>query len=61
MSSVGEAPRGHNPTAFGPNAPQDEGKSSSTSTSSSSSSYEMILLPSRRKTKRKNPTIEATG
>jgi hypothetical protein len=40
MSSVGEAPRGHSPTAFGPDAPQDEGKSSSTSTSSSSSSSE---------------------
>jgi hypothetical protein len=37
MSSVGDAPRGHNPTAFGPDAPQDEGKSSSTSTRSSSS------------------------
>jgi hypothetical protein len=40
MSSVGDAPRGHSPTAFGPDAPQDEGKSSSTSTSSSSSSSE---------------------
>jgi hypothetical protein len=38
MSSVGDAPRGPSPTAFGPEAPQDEGKSSSTSTSSSSSS-----------------------
>jgi hypothetical protein len=27
MSSVGEAPRGHSPIAFGPDAPQDEGKS----------------------------------
>jgi hypothetical protein len=36
MSSVGDAPRGHSPTAFCPDAPQDEGKSSSTSTSSSS-------------------------
>jgi hypothetical protein len=40
MSSVGEAPRGHSPIAFGLDAPQDEGKSSSTSTSSSSSSSE---------------------
>jgi hypothetical protein len=40
VSSVGDTPRGHNPTAFGPEAPQDEGKSSSTSTSSSSSSSE---------------------
>jgi hypothetical protein len=40
VSSVGDAPRGHSPTAFGPDAPQDEGKSSSTSTSSSSSSFE---------------------
>jgi hypothetical protein len=40
VSSVGDAPRGHSPTAFGPDAPQDEGKSSSTSTSSSSSSSE---------------------
>jgi hypothetical protein len=40
VSSVGDATRGHNPTAFGPEAPQDEGKSSSTSTSSSSSSSE---------------------
>jgi hypothetical protein len=37
MSSVGDAPRGHNPTAFGLEAPQDEDKSSSTSSSSSSS------------------------
>jgi hypothetical protein len=40
VSSVGEAPRGHSSTAFGPEAPQDEGKSSSASTSSSSSSSE---------------------
>jgi hypothetical protein len=40
VSSVGDAPRGHSPTALGPEAPQDEGKSSSTSTSSSSSSSE---------------------
>jgi hypothetical protein len=40
VSFVGDAPRGHSPTAFGPEAPQDEGKSSSTSTSSSSSSSE---------------------
>jgi hypothetical protein len=40
VSSVGDAPRGHSPTAFGPEAPQDVGKSSSTSTSSSSSSSE---------------------
>jgi hypothetical protein len=40
MSSVGDAPRGRSPTAFGPDVPQDEGKSSSTSTSSSSSSSE---------------------
>jgi hypothetical protein len=40
MSSVGEAPRSHSPTAFGPDAPQVEGKSSFTSTSSSSSSSE---------------------
>jgi hypothetical protein len=40
VSSVGDAPRGHSPAAFGPKAPQDEGKSSSTSTSSSSSSSE---------------------
>jgi hypothetical protein len=40
VSSVGDAPRGHSPTAFGPDAPEDEGKSSSTSTSSSSSSSE---------------------
>jgi hypothetical protein len=38
VSSVGDAPRGHSPTAFGPDSPQDEGKSGSTSTSSSSSS-----------------------
>jgi hypothetical protein len=40
VSSVGDTPRGHSPTAFGPDAPQNEGKSSSTSTSSSSSSSE---------------------
>jgi hypothetical protein len=40
VSSVGDAPRGHSPTALGADAPQDEGKSSSTSTSSSSSSSE---------------------
>jgi hypothetical protein len=40
VSSVGDAPRGHSPAAFGPDAPQDEGKSSSTSTCSSSSSSE---------------------
>jgi hypothetical protein len=40
VSSVGDAPRGHSPTAFGPEAPQDEDKPSSTSTSSSSSSSE---------------------
>jgi hypothetical protein len=40
VSSVGDSPRGHSPTAFGLEAPQDEGKSSSTSTSSSSSSSE---------------------
>jgi hypothetical protein len=38
VSSVGDTPRGPSPTAFCPEAPQDEGKSSSTSTSSSSSS-----------------------
>jgi hypothetical protein len=38
VSSVGDAPRRPSPVAFGPEAPQDEGKSSSTSTSSSSSS-----------------------
>jgi hypothetical protein len=38
VSSVGDAPRGPSPAAFGPEAPQDEGKSSSTSTISSSSS-----------------------
>jgi hypothetical protein len=38
VSSVGDAPRGPSPAAFGPEAPQDEGKSSSSSTSSSSSS-----------------------
>jgi hypothetical protein len=38
VSSVGDAPRGPSPAAFGLEAPQDEGKSSSTSTSSSSSS-----------------------
>jgi hypothetical protein len=37
VSSVGDAPRGHTHTAFGPEAPQNKGKSSSTSTSSSSS------------------------
>jgi hypothetical protein len=40
VSSVGDAPRGHSPTTFGPEAPQDEDKPSSTSTSSSSSSSE---------------------
>jgi hypothetical protein len=40
VSSVGDTPRGHSPTAFGPEAPQDEDKPSSTSTSSSSSSSE---------------------
>jgi hypothetical protein len=40
VSSVGDAPHGHSPTAFGPEAPQDEDKPSSTSTSSSSSSSE---------------------
>jgi hypothetical protein len=38
MSSVGDAPRGPSPVAFGPEALQDEEKSSSTSSSSSSSS-----------------------
>jgi hypothetical protein len=40
VSSVGEAPRGRSPAAFGAEAPRDEGKSSSASTSSSSSSSE---------------------
>jgi hypothetical protein len=40
VSFVGDAPRGHSPTTFGPEAPQDEDKPSSTSTSSSSSSSE---------------------
>jgi chemotaxis protein histidine kinase CheA len=40
VSSIGDAPRGPSPTAFGLEARQDEGKSSSTSTSSSSSSYD---------------------
>jgi hypothetical protein len=40
VSSVGEAPRGRSPTAFGPEAARDDGKSSSASTSSSSSSSE---------------------
>jgi hypothetical protein len=38
MSSVGDAPRGPSPAAFGPEDPQDEDKSNSTSTSSPSSS-----------------------
>jgi hypothetical protein len=38
VSSVGEAPRGRSPAAFGPEAHRDEGKSNSASTSSSSSS-----------------------
>jgi hypothetical protein len=33
VSSVGEAPRGRSPTAFGPEAARDDGKSSSASTS----------------------------
>jgi DNA repair exonuclease SbcCD ATPase subunit len=41
VSSVGDAPRGRSPTAFGAEAPRDEGKSSSASTSSSSSSSEI--------------------
>jgi hypothetical protein len=40
VSSVGDAPRGHSPTTFGPEAPQGEDKTGSTSTSSSSSSSE---------------------
>jgi hypothetical protein len=40
VSSVGDAPREHSPTTFGPEAPQGEDKPSSTSTSSSSSSSE---------------------
>jgi hypothetical protein len=40
VSSVGEAPCGRSPTAFGPEAARDDGKSSSASTSSSSSSFE---------------------
>jgi hypothetical protein len=40
VSSVGDAPRGHCPTTFGPEAPQGEDKTGSTSTSSSSSSSE---------------------
>jgi hypothetical protein len=40
VSSVGEAPRGRSPAAFGVEAPRDEGKSSSASTSSSGSSSE---------------------
>jgi hypothetical protein len=40
VSYVGEAPRGRSPTAFGPEAARDDGKSSSASTSSSSSSSE---------------------
>jgi hypothetical protein len=40
VSSVDEAPRGHSPTAFGPEAARDDNKSNSTSTSSSSSSSE---------------------
>jgi hypothetical protein len=40
VSSVGDATPGHSPTAFGPEAPQDEDKPKSTSTSSSSSSSE---------------------
>jgi hypothetical protein len=66
MSSVGDAPRGPSPAAFGPEAPQDEDKSSFTSTSSSSFSSDgteqsaspsatvpkrMILSPPPRKMK----------
>jgi hypothetical protein len=40
VSSIGEAPRGRSPTAFGPEAARDDWKSSSASTSSSSSSSE---------------------
>jgi hypothetical protein len=40
VSSIGEAPRGRSPAAFGAEAPRDEGKSSSASTSSFSSSSE---------------------
>jgi hypothetical protein len=40
VSSVGEAPRGRSPAAFGAEAPRDEGKTSSASTSSSGSSSE---------------------
>jgi hypothetical protein len=76
VSSVGDAPRGHSPTAFSPEAPQDRGKSSSTSTSSFSSSTEgteqfaspsatvakkKTLLPLRRETKKRNPTAAAIG
>jgi hypothetical protein len=55
MSFVGDAPRGPSPVAFGPEARQDEGKSSSTSTSSSSSSSdgtEQSASPSATATKK---------
>jgi hypothetical protein len=78
MSYVSEAPRGHNPTAFGPDAPKTKASLAplplarlahrSTSTSPSNplpprprASKKMILLPLRRKTKRKRPTVAAIG
>jgi hypothetical protein len=45
MSSVGDAPRGHSPTTFGPEAPEGEDKTGSTSTSSSSSSSDGTEQP----------------
>jgi hypothetical protein len=77
VSSVGEAPRGRSPTAFGPEAPRDEGKSNSASTSSSSSSSKSteqstsplatapkkttLSLLRKKMKKRKNPRAATTA
>jgi hypothetical protein len=76
MSSVGEAPRGHSPTAFGPDAPRTKASPAPLPLAHPAPRLsapnnplpprprvpkKMILLPPRRKTKRKNPTVAATG
>jgi hypothetical protein len=76
VSSVGDAPRGHSPAAFNPEAPQDEGKSSSIPLAPLAPRLrapsnplplrprppkKTILLPLRRKTKRRNPIAAAIG
>jgi hypothetical protein len=78
MCSVGEAPRGHSPTAFGPDTPKTKASPaplplvrpahrlrapSNPLPPRPRAPKKMILLPPRRKAKRKrkSPTVAATG